>query len=64
MPERTGEWYYNLETHEVEKGLVSDWTRRIGPYASREEAEHALEIAAGRNASWDEADRKWRGEDA
>ena len=55
------EWYYNIETKQVEQGLVSDWTKRIGPYPTKEAAEHALEIAAGRNAAWEEADRRWRG---
>lgn len=55
-------FYYNIQTGQVEEGLVSDWTKRIGPYATREEAEHALDIAAQRSASWDEADRRWRGE--
>ncbi len=63
VAERPREFYYNLETHEVEEGLVSDWTRRIGPYPTREDAEHALETAARRSAAWDEADRRWRGED-
>ncbi len=64
MSERTGDWYFNLETHEVEKGLVSSWTKRIGPYPSREAAEHALETAHRRNDTWEEADRAWRGEDS
>lgn len=55
-------YYYNIETGEVEQGLVSDWTRRMGPYGTREDAEHALRTAAERTASWDEADRTWRGE--
>lgn len=63
VAQKAGDWYYNLETREVEKGLVSDWTKRIGPYPTREAAEHALDIAASRNATWDEADRAWRGED-
>ena len=25
-------YYFNLETNTVEKGLVSDWTHRMGPY--------------------------------
>lgn len=62
---RSGEgtgFYYNLETGEVEEGRVTDWTRRIGPYATREDAERALETAAKRTAAWDDADRRWRGE--
>ena len=53
-------YYYNLETGQVEVGLVSDWTKRIGPYPTREAAAAALESAARRTADWDEADRAWR----
>lgn len=62
MAERTGdrEFYFNIETGQVEEGRVSDWTRRMGPYPTREAAEHALEGAARRTAAWDEADRRWR----
>lgn len=59
---RAGEFYYNLETGEVEEGIVSDWTRRMGPYPTREAAEHALDTAARRTEAWDESDRRWRGE--
>lgn len=57
------EFYYNLDTGEVEEGIVSDWTKRIGPYPTREAAQHALDIAARRTEAWDEADRRWQGED-
>lgn len=53
-------FYFNIETGRVEHGLVSDWTKRMGPYRTREEAEHALETAARRTEAWDEADRRWR----
>ena len=62
-PEKEKGFYYNLETGEVEVGLVSDWTKRIGPYSTREAAAAALETAARRTRSWEEADREWRGED-
>jgi len=56
-------FYYNTRTGEVEQGLVSDWTDRMGPYRTREEAANALQIAAQRNQAWDEADREWDGDD-
>lgn len=52
------EFYYNLETHEIEEGKVSSWSNRMGPYKTREQAQHALEIAAARNEKWDEDDRR------
>jgi hypothetical protein len=33
---------------------------RLGPYGSKEEAEHALEAARERTEAEDERDRKWR----
>lgn len=53
-------WYFNLETGEVENGPVSDWTRRIGPYASEAEATQALEIARARNEKWEAEDARER----
>lgn len=56
-------YYYNLETRQVEQGKVSSYDNRIGPYDTREEAEHALEIARERNRiadAYDEQDDRWR----
>lgn len=56
-------YYYNLETRQVEQGKVSSFDNRIGPYDTREEAEHALEIARERNRiadAYDEQDDRWR----
>ena len=56
-------YYYNLETRQVEQGKVSSYDNRIGPYDTREEAEHALEIARERNRvadAYDEQDHRWR----
>src|SRR5699024_6266755 len=54
-------YYFNLETNTVEKGLVSDWTHRMGPYETEEVARAALEKARERNQKWDEDDEKWNG---
>lgn len=32
---------------------MSDWSQLIGPYNTREEAEHALEKVKARNEAWD-----------
>ena len=52
-------YYYNVSTGQVEKGLVSSWSDRMGPYATQEDAAAALEKARDRSEAWDEADRKW-----
>ena len=54
-----GHWWYDLKT----KSVVSDdndtkVTDRLGPYASREEAEHAMERVDERNEQWDN-DPRW-----
>ncbi|ROS73057.1 SPOR domain-containing protein [Cellulomonas sp. PhB143] len=47
------EYFYDTKTGEVTQGRQTGWRHRMGPYATRGEAEKALEIAAGRNESWD-----------
>ncbi|MDQ0426738.1 MULTISPECIES: hypothetical protein [Cellulomonas] len=58
------EFYFNTRTHEVEEGPRSDWSHRMGPYATREEAAHALETARERSKAWDEEDRREAEENA
>jgi hypothetical protein len=54
------EYYFNLKTNQVEalegKSPAKDV---LGPYATREEAERALEHARARTEQWDEEDREW-----
>jgi hypothetical protein len=50
------QWYYCLRHHTVEQGQVCPARDRLGPYATREEAEHALETVRRRNQEWDAAD--------
>ena len=55
-------FYYNPATGEVSQGKVESWDNRMGPYDTREEAEHALEKAAERNKqaeAQDEEDDDW-----
>lgn len=54
-------YYFNVKTNSVEKGLVSDWTNRMGPYDTEQEARAALETARSRSESWDDDDEKWNG---
>jgi hypothetical protein len=55
-------FWYDLNT----KSVITDdndtkATDRLGPYATREEAEHALQLVEERNKAWEEDD-EW-GED-
>lgn len=56
---RPGEWFFNVETGTVEEGPQSPGKNRMGPYASRAEAEQALERARERTSEW-ESDPRWR----
>jgi hypothetical protein len=51
-----GDYWFNIETHEVEEGRQSDWSKLMGPYASRDDATHALEKARKRNQDWESQD--------
>ncbi len=51
------EYYYNIATGQVEQGKVSDWANRLGPYPTREEAQHALERARARSQAWEDEER-------
>jgi len=51
------EWWYNNKTGEVEEGKQSLGSDRDGPFASREEAARAPQIA-------EERARKWSAEEA
>ena len=50
------EYWYNTQTRQVEEGRQSDWAHLMGPYGSREEAQHALEKARARTEAWDAED--------
>lgn len=49
-------WWFNLRTQSVEQGPGDPNSERMGPYATRAEAEGALERAKARNEAWDAAD--------
>ena len=52
-------WWFCLRHHEVEQGPGCPGKDRLGPYPTREAAEHALETVRQRNEAWDEQDA-WR----
>lgn len=54
------EFWYNLKTREVEVGPQSDYSQLMGPYASREDAQRALQTAAENTQRWDESEREYR----
>lgn len=58
-PDAEHAYYYNTETGEVEHGMVSSFTNRLGPYPTRAAAEHAQEIAQARNEAWEQQNREW-----
>ena len=51
-----GTWWYNHRTGEVEEGPQSLGLDRDGPYATREDAMRAPEIARERAAKWNAED--------
>lgn len=53
-------WYVDTVTGQIAQGKLWPSTRRLGPYATRDDAEHAWQIVAERNKKWDEDDRRWR----
>ena len=51
------QWWFNDKTGQVEQGPQSPQRDRIGPFATREEAQHALDRIAANNEKWDAEDR-------
>lgn len=55
-----GTFYFNTRTGQVEDLQDKSPSRDLlGPYATREEAERALQTAHQRTEQWDEEDRAW-----
>jgi hypothetical protein len=55
-----GDWWFDLRTHQaVPDSKAGKITDRLGPYKTREEAEHALERVEKRNVEW-ENDPRWK----
>ncbi|MGO3885723.1 MAG: SPOR domain-containing protein [Mycetocola sp.] len=49
-------YWFNLNTHEVEYGLLSPAVDRAGPFATREEAQRAPQIMAENSRRWADED--------
>ena len=62
MSDDSGQWWYCLVHKTVEKGAGCGNTDRLGPYASEDEAAHAIEKAAERTEQWDN-DPRWKDDD-
>lgn len=56
------EYYFCLKHHAVEPWDGCRSTDRLGPYATRAEAQAALDRVAARNEQW-ENDPKWNDDD-
>ena len=54
-----GPWFFCLKHHTVEDRDGCAERHRLGPFATRAEAEHALDKVAERNEAADAADRAW-----
>lgn len=50
------QFWYNMNTGEVEQGFESPSVDRVGPFATRDEASHALEKLRANSAKWAEED--------
>ncbi|MEU3776451.1 hypothetical protein AB0F11_25285 [Streptomyces sp. NPDC032472] len=55
---KPGEWYYCLVHKKVEEGPECPAKDRFGPYATPEEASHAMATAQERNLEW-QNDPRW-----
>ena len=51
-----GQWWFNLRTQEVEEGQGDPNSERLGPYATREEAQGVLGRMHDRNDAFDAED--------
>jgi hypothetical protein len=45
-------FWYNMHTGEVEQGFQSPSINRVGPFATREEAAHAMDTLRANSAKW------------
>lgn len=51
-----GEWYYCSKHDRAETLDECNQLDRMGPYPTRDDAEHWRELVARRNKSWDDED--------
>jgi len=57
------EYFFNTTTGMVEEGRQSSGQHLLGPFATFDDASHALKIAEDKSDAWDDDDKAWRGED-
>jgi hypothetical protein len=57
-----GPWFFCLKHHTVETRDGCAERHRLGPYATREEAEHAVQSVAEREEKLTAEDRNWEGD--
>ena len=58
------EWYWCLDHKAAEPAdRACSAEHRMGPYASRDAAEHWRDQVARRNDKWDREDREWSGDE-
>jgi hypothetical protein len=57
-----GPWFFCLKHNTVEPRDGCAERHRLGPYETREEAQHALASVAERNEKLDQEDKGWDGE--
>lgn len=56
------DYWFNINTGEVEQGAHSSWRHLLGPYSSYAEASRALERVQKNNEKWEEDDDARQGE--
>jgi hypothetical protein len=55
------QFWFNVATGKVQTNYDKGQGKNLmGPYATAEAAEHALQSAHERTEQWDEEDRRWR----
>ncbi|HEV7823817.1 MAG TPA: hypothetical protein VGP02_02795 [Mycobacteriales bacterium] len=60
MTDTEPQYYWCLKHNTVESGdALCKSAERLGPYADRASAQHALETVRDRNESWEAEDRRW-----
>ncbi|WP_460795579.1 SPOR domain-containing protein [Microbacterium sp. GXF0217] len=64
MPDNDHKYWYNSVTGEVEFGMISPSTDRIGPFDTAEEAADATEVVKRRAAAWAEEEAAENGWDS
>lgn len=53
-----GQFWYNVETRNIERGPQSDWSQLLGPYDTEEQARSAMAKVQARNEAWDAEDEE------